>query len=81
MPTSKSSTSSRMFQRAVFEKKAAEGDHLFLLKELLAVIHRDGGQYTELAGLALSVEDAIESISNARAQIVEFGRLLRAKHE
>jgi len=44
MPTSKSSTSSE--------------DYKAMLDELLAVIHRDGGQYTVLAGYAVSVEDA-----------------------
>jgi hypothetical protein len=59
------------------EKKAAEGDYLFLLKELLAVCHRDGGQYTELAGLAASVEDAIESVSGTRVELYELRNKLR----
>lgn len=48
-------------------KLAAEGDHLSLLRDILAIIHRDGGQYTELAGLDYSVIDAIEVIYDLRS--------------
>lgn len=37
-----------------------------LLEELLAVIHRDGGHYTDLAGLEGSVADATEIIHKLR---------------
>ena len=57
MPTSKSSTSSSIIQQL-----AKVGDHSTLLVELLATVHRDGGQYTTLVGLACSVEDAIEKV-------------------
>lgn len=45
MPTSKSSTSSDL-------------DYEALLLELLAEIHRDGGQFTKLAGFMTSLETA-----------------------
>ena len=34
-----------------------------MLRDLLATIHRDGGQYTEQHGLQKSVEDAIMIVS------------------
>jgi hypothetical protein len=34
-----------------------------MLNELLAVIHRDGGQYTTLAGLATSLETASYTVT------------------
>lgn len=39
-----------------------KGDHVVLLESLLAVCHRDGGQYTQLAGLATSVVDALRIV-------------------
>ena len=77
MPTSKSSTSSDDFQRAIFEKKAAEGDYLFLLNELLAVCHRDGGHYTALAGHAVSVQDAMRLIPELFSARTELARSRR----
>ncbi len=41
------------------EQLVRHGDHESLLKDLLAVIHRDGGHYTERHGLAKSVQDAM----------------------
>ena len=38
------------------------------LYDLLAIIHRDGGHYTEKNGLEKSVNDAIELISKERAK-------------
>jgi hypothetical protein len=50
MPTSKSSTSS-------------EPDYKKMLDELLAVVHRDGGQYTILAGYDVSSSDACRMVA------------------
>jgi hypothetical protein len=43
-------------------EKAAANRYKWLLNEVLAVIHRDGGQYTKLSGYAVSVEDAIVNV-------------------
>lgn len=71
MPSSRSLTSSKGgigdAQIRHIRKLAAEGDHLSLLRDLLAIIHRDGGHYTELAGLDYSVIDAIDIIHDLRA--------------
>jgi len=62
MPSSRSSTSNKDAwdeqRRQHLLSLAAEGDNRALLLELLATIHRDGGQYTELTGVAVSVQDA-----------------------
>lgn len=63
MPSLPSSTSSNrdldtMFVRSLIE----QDDHKGLLLNLLAVIHRDGGHYTELAGLETSVVDAFRIV-------------------
>lgn len=71
MPNTKLSTSNEETKHALFERKAAEGDYLFLLKELLAIIHRDGGQYTVLSGLATSVEDATHAVVSTRRLLRE----------
>lgn len=71
MPNTKLSTSNEELRSALYAEKAAEGDYLFLLKELLAVIHRDGGQYTVLTGLATSVEDAVHAIVSTRRLLRE----------
>jgi len=44
-----------------------------LLQNLLAVIHRDGGHYTDKHGIEKSVEDAIAIIANFNANIIEDG--------
>lgn len=38
------------------------------LRDLLAVIHRDGGQYTGTHGLEKSVEDAMRMVPNLRLE-------------
>jgi len=35
------------------------------LKNVLAVAHRDGGQYTEIHGIEKSTDDAIQKIADA----------------
>lgn len=83
MPTSKSLTSSKRVVKDAqilhIRKLAAEGDHLSLLRDLLAVIHRDGGHYTELAGLDYSVIDAmsafydlLEANASLRSQVAQL---------
>ncbi len=51
-----------------------DGDFKALLQELLAVIHRDGGQYTVLTGYAVSVEDAITRITDLRIEVANLFR-------
>ena len=63
MPNSPSSTlNSPDFLGRVVASKVIAKDHEWLLLNLLAVAHRDGGQYTELAGLATSVVDALRIV-------------------
>lgn len=69
MPNIKSSSLIDEGYRQLLHQKAAEGDYLSLLTELLSVIHRDGGQYTILAGLPTSVEDAMKVVLDLRSQI------------
>jgi len=44
------------------DKSVAAGDYSTLLFTLLAVVHRDGGQYTHLAGWACSIVDAMRMV-------------------
>lgn len=80
MPTSKSSTSNDEARILLYREKAAEGDHLFLLKELLAICHGDGGHYTELAGLDYSVIDAVQRISDERVELRRLRNMLSKKN-
>jgi hypothetical protein len=43
-----------------------EPNYKAMLDELLAVVHRDGGQYTILVGYDLSIKDAVLKIQFAR---------------
>jgi hypothetical protein len=56
MPTSKLSTSN-------------EPDYKALLDELLAIIHRDGGQYTILTGYDVSLCDAKYIVEDTRKKL------------
>lgn len=67
MRSSKLSTSNDY--PALVRQKAAEGDHLWLLNELLSRIHQDHGQYTTLAGLPTSFEDALTILSLSRGSL------------
>jgi hypothetical protein len=69
MPSFKSSSLIDEQYRQLIHQKAAEGDHLSLLTELLSLIHRDGGQYTVLVGLPASVEDAMKVVLDLRSQL------------
>lgn len=60
MLSSLSSTlNSRSFLNRFVEARVEREDYKDLLLNLLAVIHRDGGQYTTLTGLTTSVVDAL----------------------
>lgn len=67
MPTSKSSTSNNSLHTVLLQQMVADGDYRALLVELLAHVHRDGGQYTQLAGFAVSVQDAIFQVNELRS--------------
>ncbi len=72
MPTSKSLISNNPLRRVLIESCVEGGDYKQLLIELLAVVHRDGGQYTQLAGFATSVEDAIMRVEEMRMEITNL---------
>lgn len=40
-----------------------------LLKNLLAIIHRDGGHYTQQHGIRTSVDDAITDVVGLRVKV------------
>lgn len=75
-PSSKSSTSSDELRSRYIADCLARGDHKALLLDLLAIIHRDGGHYTELVGLQASIEDAEKKVPLAYRKIASmmFGR-------
>lgn len=62
MPSSKSSTSNREARVRIVQRLVDEGDYKTLLLELLSYVYRDGGQYTELAGIASSFDDALDLV-------------------
>lgn len=43
-----------------------------LLEELLAEIHRDGGQFTKLAGLMTSLEEGHKKVINMRKKLTSL---------
>jgi hypothetical protein len=71
MPITKSLTSTDNIRRVLYTCMVEDGDYKALLNELLAVIHRDGGQYTDLAGFAVSVEDAVTNVVTTRRLLAE----------
>ena len=77
MPSSKLSTSIDQTYKAILREKAAEGAYQFLLDELLAVIHRDGGHYTVLTGHDVSVADAMDLVLRLRHENRELHGELR----
>lgn len=59
-----------------------KGDYGTLLYSLLAVCHRDGGQYTELAGLTVSVVDAMRAVEALHKDNAALkARLKKLTHE
>lgn len=63
MPNSQSSTLSKADElTAIVSRHVESGNYRVLLGSLLAVCHRDGGQYSELAGLTVSVVDALRIV-------------------
>jgi hypothetical protein len=67
MPNSKPSTSTDDIYHDFLEQLVKTEDYKAILNELLAVIHRDGGHYTLLAGFVASVEDAMHIVQELRA--------------
>ncbi len=78
MPTSKSLISNEEADRAEIERLAAANDYKALLDLVLAHVHRDGGQYTILAGYAASVELAIFSTADTRRKLAAVSARLSA---
>jgi len=76
-PTSKSSTSIDGNYQKLIQQLVASEDWRALLIELLAVAHRDGGQYTQLAGVAVSMEDAINRLNYERQELAKLRREIR----
>lgn len=63
MPSLPSSTpSDRDFMARFIKSLVEQGDHTEILLNLLAVIHRDGGHYTQLTGLETSAIDAFRIV-------------------
>lgn len=52
-----------------------------MLRELLAVIHRDGGHHTNNVGLKQSWKDAMQRVSDAYGDISELRMKLEAHRE
>lgn len=72
MPTSKSSTSNEETTRPIrahYLSWAVQDDYKAMLDELLSVVHMDGGQYTTLAGYAVSLEDAVTRVTTVRREL------------
>lgn len=44
---------------------------IFQLKELLAIIHGDGGHHTEKVGKVQSIKDAIDKVNKLRQKLAE----------
>lgn len=49
-----------------------QDDYKALLEELLAEIHRDGGQFTKLAGLKVSLEEGHKKVINMRKKLTSL---------
>ena len=75
MPSSKSLTSSEQadqLRRLAYNKWSEEKNYEELLKDLLAEIHRDGGQYTTLTGYAGSSYDAVSKLRSMRRKLTSL---------
>ncbi len=77
MPTSKSSTSNSPQYGALLRQLVANEDYKSLLDQTLAVLHRDGGHYTALAGYAVAIEDALTNYHEMRRELEELRRRLK----
>lgn len=67
---------------ATIDQWARDGSHEPLLLELLEHIHRDHGQYTTLAGLSVSVLDAIRIVDALHKDNAALkARLKKLTHE
>lgn len=67
-----------MFFRAC-KQWEKQDDHKLLLDQLLAVLHRDGGQYTALAGYAVAVIDAMNNYYNLREEVERLRHQLKVR--
>lgn len=76
-PTTKLSTWNDGY-RDFLKGKLEKGDFECILKELLAVIHRDGGHYTLLAGLETSILEAFNLQYVMRDELRDLRAKLRA---
>ena len=57
---------------------SVEEANSYLLKELLAVLHRDGGHYTEFYGTLKASEDALKLLAEAsREEDRRYYRIIR----
>lgn len=65
--------------RAELQKHAEQGDYKWMLDQLLAVLHRDGGQYTALSGYTVSVEDAMHQFYVDRTELQKHRVLCKPK--
>lgn len=63
----------------LYMELTAKEDYRSLLNEVLAVLHRDGGQYTELAGYAVSVCDGIQNYFDLRKEVEDLRWKLKRK--
>lgn len=78
MPSTKPSTSSRYCKACVSVAGKShtcglfDADYKLLLEELLAEIHRDGGQFTKLAGLMTSLQEAHKIVIEQRCKITRL---------
>jgi len=77
MQTSKSSISIDARYHKLIHQLVEAQDYRALLIEVLAAVHRDGGQYTQLAGLSASVEDAINRLTYERRELARLRREAR----
>lgn len=75
MQSSKSSTLSDTQPISLqYMEWAAKEDYKSMLDELLAICHLDGGQYTLLAGYAVSLTDAVTKVTVTRKQLAAFNQ-------
>lgn len=61
--------------------QGAGPDVMFLLRELLAFIHRDGGHHTEKVGLVRSALDAETKVTNERTELYAYREGALRAHE
>lgn len=65
--------------KRLIDELVEKEDYEKLLKELLAVVHRDGGHYTVLCGLSVSVLDGIVAVQDLMYKNREMSDALARK--